>query len=668
MTRDFIGCLVVALTPLSLIAQTGPDFGDSKTVSAEVDNILATRCVSCHGPEQKKGGLDLSRRAKALKGGDSGVVIVPGSPEESPLVDKVIDGEMPPTGKLARSQIASVRAWVEAGATYIHEPITPRRAGADWWSLRPIRPVSPPVSRPNPSSGNSNSTQDSMPAKWNRTAIDAFIMAELRANGLTPAPAADAATLIRRVTFDLTGLPPTPDDVDAFVAAIAIDPLAYESLVDRLLASPQYGERWGRHWLDVVRFGESQGYETNLPRPTAWPYRDYVIRAFNRDTPFPQFVLDQLAGDTLNSSFDQAVQHQERDMSIAHDWITQSATGFLVGGTHDIVGNQTIEGALQQRADDLDDMITATSTTFLGLTVQCARCHDHKFDPIAQTDYYAMQAIFAGVNHAEREMAAPDQERRSREAAAINTELAQIERRLDSHESLARPDRDNPARPMVNARRNVERFGPVLARMVRLTILATADRTEPCIDEIEVYPASTPDSTQSPVNVAMSAAGGEASASSEYPGAAIHKIVHLNDGRTGNGRSWISKTAGKGSVTIVWREPALIDRVVWSRDREEVYRDRLATEYYVEAALEPGRWQVVASSLDRLQYDPKGAAAQSEHRAAHLTPELVRERAELTKRQSQLRAGCRNSVPRSKCMPARSASPGRRICWSAAIQ
>ena len=636
--RDFIGCLFVALTPLSLMAQTGPDSGDSRNVSKEIDTILATQCVSCHGPEQKKGGLDLSRRATALKGGDSGVVIVPGSPEESPLVDKVVGGEMPPRGNLARSQIAAVRAWVEAGANYSHEPITPRRAGADWWSLRPIRPVSLPVTHANPSSRNSNSTQDPVPAAWIKTAIDAFIMAELRANGMAPAPAAGPATLIRRVTFDLTGLPPTPEDVEAFVAAMAIDPLAYESLVDRLLASPHYGERWGRHWLDVVRFGESQGYETNLPRPTAWPYRDYVIRALNRDTPFPQFVLDQLAGDTPISSARQPVQDRAQDMSNIHDWITQSATGFLVGGTHDIVGNQTIEGALQQRADDLDDMITATSTTFLGLTVQCARCHDHKFDPIAQTDYYAMQAIFAGVNHAERDVAGPDCERRSREAAAINTELAQIERRLDGHEPLARSDRDNPARPMVNVRRNVERFRPVTARMVRLTILATTDRTEPCIDEIEVYTSSAPDSTQSPVNVALSAAGGEASASSEYPGAAIHKVVHLNDGRTGNGRSWISKTAGKGSVTVAWREPALIDRVVWSRDREEVYRDRLATEYYLETALEPGRWQVVASSLDRFPYDPNGSAAQSNHRATSLTTELDPERAELTKRQSQLRA------------------------------
>ena len=292
----------------------------------------------------------------------------------------------------------------------------------------------------------------------------------LSAGGLSPGPAADAATLIRRVTFDLTGLPPSPEEVDAFVAAATNDPLAYERLVDRLLASPQYGERWGRHWLDVVRFGESQGYETNLPRPGAWPYRDYVIRAFNRDIPFPQFVRDQLAGDAGGS-----------------DWLTQAATGFLVGGTHDIVGNQTIEGMLQQRADDLDDMITATGTTFLGLTIQCARCHDHKFDPIAQSDYYGFQAIFAGVNHGERELTRPDQEGRQREAAAIRAELARIEQRLDLHEPLARPDRDGPERPMVNARRNVERFAPVKARMIRLTILATSDRTEPCLDEVEVY-------------------------------------------------------------------------------------------------------------------------------------------------------------------------------------
>jgi hypothetical protein len=635
--RSLVGCLVVALTPPCLMAQTGHDSAEFRNVSTEVGTILATQCVSCHGPEQRKGGLDLSRRATALKGGKSGVVIVPGSPGDSPLVDKVVDGEMPPKGKLALRQVTAIRAWVEAGAPYINEPISARRAGVDWWSLQPIRPISPPVARTPPFRADSNNTNDPVIARWIKTPIDAFIMAELAANGLAPAPAAGPATLIRRVTFDLTGLPPTPEDVDDFVAATAIDPLAYESLVDRLLASPQYGERWGRHWLDVVRFGESQGYETNIPRPTAWPYRDYVIRAFNRDTPFPQFVRDQLAGDTPFSSAHQPVEYQAQDTRNVPDWISEAATGFLVGGTHDIVGNQTVEGMLQQRADDLDDMITATSTTFLGLTVQCARCHDHKFDPIAQTDYYAMQAIFAGVNHAEREVAAPDRGRRSRGTAAINTELAHIERRLDGHDPLARPDLDTPRRAMVNPRRNVERFPPVMSRMIRLTILATADRTEPCIDEIEVYTSSAPDSTQSPVNVALSAAGGEALASSEYPGAAIHKVVHLNDGRLGNSRSWISRTARKGSVTVAWRDPAMIDRVVWGRDREQVYSDRLATEYYLESAAEPGRWQVVASSLDRVPYDPNVPAAQTAQTTAGLAPEWVRERAELTARQAKLR-------------------------------
>ena len=314
---------------------------------------------------------------------------------------------------------------------------------------------------------------------------------------------------------------------------------------------------------------------------------------------FPSSSCEQLAGDTRH----------------ARDWLTQAATGFLVGGTHDIVGNQTIEGMLQQRADDLDDMITATGTTFLGLTIQCARCHDHKFDPIAQKDYYGFQAIFAGVNHAERELAAPDSEGRRREAAAIAAELAQIEQRLDAHEPLAQPDRDSPVRPMVNARRNVERFAPVKARMVRLTILATSDRTEPCLDEVEVYTAATL-AARRPDNVALASAGGKASASSEYPDAAIHKIAHLNDGRLGNGRSWISRVPGKGSITIAWPEPATIDRVVWGRDREEVYRDRLATEYYLEAALEPGRWQVVASSLDRVRYDPNVSAAKSANASA----------------------------------------------------
>ncbi len=228
--------------------------------------------------------------------------------------------------------------------------------------------------------------------------------------------------------------------------------------------------------------------------------------------------------------------------SATADWLTQAATGFLVGGTHDIVGNQTIEGMLQQRADDLDDMITATGTTFLGLTVQCARCHDHKFDPISQKDYYSLQAVFAGVEHAEREVLAPDVLERQREARAVLAELATIDQQLDEHEPFAQPGRDKPGRAMVNARRNVERFAPVRARMVRLTILATNDRTEPCIDEIEVYTAATEaDKTRAkPTNVALATAGGVASASSEYPNSSDPQDRSL-ERRPG------SATAGAGS-------------------------------------------------------------------------------------------------------------------------
>jgi cytochrome c551/c552 len=613
--RAYLGRVVgtmigVVLMPMGVVAQTG----SGSALSRQVGTILANHCVSCHGPERKKGGLDLSRRATALAGGESGTAIVPGVPDDSLVVDRIAEGEMPPKGALAREQVAAVRDWVKAGALYESEPVAPRRAGADWWSLQPIRRVSPPHFQGHE-------------ADWVQTPIDAFIQAGLKSSALTPAPTADRLTLIRRLTWDLTGLPPVPEAVDAFVGDP--DPQAYEKLVDRLLASPQYGQRWGRHWLDVVRFGESQGYETNLPRPSAWPYRDYVIRAFNHDIPYPRFVLEQLAGDTLGQA----------DTARA-DWLTQAATGFLVGGTHDIVGNQTIEGTLQQRADDLDDMITATGTTFLGLTVQCARCHDHKFDPIGQKDYYSLQAVFAGVEHAEREVLAPDSLERQRKAAAVAAELATIDQQLDEHEPLAQPGRDKPGRPMVNPRRNVERFAPVRARMVRMTILATSDRTEPCIDEIEVYPAATEGrkTRPQPANVALATAGGVASATSEYPNSTSHRIVHLNDGQLGNGRSWISSVPGKGSITIAWREPASIDRVVWGRDREQVYRDRLAVEYYVETALDAEHWQVVASSLDRRPYDPNAADAKGLNPPAGLSAELSARRAKLRERLSQLGA------------------------------
>jgi len=541
-------------------AQAAPPTGAS-VFDEQVRPILTGKCLSCHAGDTKKGGLDLTRRASLLSGGESGPAITEGKPAESLLIEKLEAGEMPPKNPLTPQQVQAFRAWVEAGVPYSEEPLVPRRAGPDWWSLRPIGRHTPP---------------DSGGSAWVRTPLDAFVFAKLEERGLSPSPEADRPTLIRRLSFDLIGLPPTPAEIESFVNDP--DPNAYEALMERLLASPHYGERWGRHWLDVVRFGESEGYEMNHVRPNAWPYRDYVIRAFNRDTPLPRFVFEQLAADTLAES----------------DGLTQAATGFLVGGTHDQVGNATVEGQLQQRMDDLDDMITATGSAFLGLTVNCARCHDHKFDPITQKDYYGLQAVFAGVQHAERTVNVDDSPERRREAAEVGAELARVDREIDELEPVARPDLGMPGRARVSPKRNVERFAPVEARFVRFTVLATNDPREPCIDELEVWSAE-----DAPRNVALASLGSKATASSEYPNAAIHKIAHLNDGQHGNGRSWISRVARKGWAQIELPRVETIDRIVWGRDLEGVYQDRLPTEYYIEVARAPGEWRVVASSADR---------------------------------------------------------------------
>jgi mono/diheme cytochrome c family protein len=537
---------------------------DPAPPDATATNLLVEKCLACHASDARKGGLDLTRRDTAERGGDSGPAVVPGRPDESLLMEKVAAGEMPPKGRLSPEQVEALRAWVAAGAPYPDGPLQPRRAGPDWWSLRPIRrPEVPAVSRPG----------------WVRTPVDAFVLAKLDAAGLAPAPEADRRTHLRRVTFDLTGLPPTPEEAAAFEADSRPD--AYERLVDRLLANPAHGERWGRHWLDVVRFAESHGYETNQLRPNAWPYRDWVIRAFNRDLPFAQFVMEQLAGDTLPEA----------------DGLARAATGFLVGGSHDVVGNLTPEGQAQQRADDLDDLITATGTAFLGLTVHCARCHDHKFDPIAQRDYYALQAVFAGVQHADREIALDDESGRVAERAAIVSELAALDRRLDEREPIARHDLGAVGRPPVGARRNVERIAPRPAKSVRFTVLATNTGSEPCLDELEVWTAG--DDAR---NVALAAAGATAAASSTYPNSDLHRLEHIHDGRHGNARSWISAAPGKGWVRIDLAEPAVIDRIVWGRDREGAYTDRLPVEYTIEAAVAPDAWQVVASSADRAPF------------------------------------------------------------------
>jgi len=331
--------------------------------------LLEERCFPCHDAEQAKG--DLSFEAASLPED----LVVPGAPEESLLIELVTgpDPEMPKEGKpLTEGEVGFLRAWVESGGTWIEGEV----GAQGWWSLRAPDRVTPPE-------------PEAAWRDWARDPIDGFILAGLRARGLKPSPEADRRTLLRRLHFDLVGLPPSPERLENFLADTSPD--AYEREVDRLLASPRYGERWARHWLDVVHYADTHGYDKDKTRPNAWPYRDWVIHALNEDKPYAQFVSEQLAGDVLYEDDPSAVV----------------ATGMLAAGPWDYVGHVELrEGTLDKKKTrnlDRDDVVTNVFSSFQSLTVHCARCHDHKFDPITQAEYYNLQAVFAGIERAERE-------------------------------------------------------------------------------------------------------------------------------------------------------------------------------------------------------------------------------------------------------------------------
>ena len=409
------------------------------------------------------------------------------------------------------------------------------------------------------------------------TPLDAFILAKLGDNGLSLSPAADRRTLIRRLKFDLLGLPPTAEEVEAFVADKSNE--AYSKLVETYLASPQYGERWARHWLDAVRFAESNGFETNQPRRNAYHYRDWVINSLNADKPFDRFVKEQIAGDSLGAD---------------------AATGFLVAGAWDEVKSPDITLTLQQRADELHDMVATTGSAFLGLTVGCARCHAHKFDPVPQVDYYRFKAVFAGVQHGDRFIRT--EPGKADEIAKVRAELAAIEMQLAALEPNADPAATEARRPPVNAKQNTERFARVKAKYVRFVIFET-NNLEPCLDELEVFTAG-----EKPMNVALASAGAKARSAGDYPMSDLHRLVHLIDGKYGNGRSWISNTVARGRIEVEFADAREIDRIVWGRDREGKFGDRLATRYRIDVSLDGTAWSVVASSDDRLPFDPKADA------------------------------------------------------------
>jgi hypothetical protein len=336
--------------------------------------VLAKNCFACHSHEGKvsRGGLVLDTKMGPLTGGDSGAAIVPNDVDASLLIQAIRQTgrrKMPPGGKLPEAVIADFEKWVNMGAPDPRETAATvsKAPSINWEIARKFWAFVPPAAEPAPK------TRD---AKWAATAIDAFVLAKLEAKGLKPVAEADRRTLIRRLYLDLTGVPPKPEEVDLFLADKSKD--AYEKVIDRLLASPLYGERWGRHWLDVARYGETTGRTRNAPFPFAWRYRDWVIDAFNSDLPYDQFVMKQIAGDLLEA---QSVQEKNAN---------RVATGFLALGAVDL--NELDKR--QYEMDVVDEQVHVVSKAFLGMTVGCARCHDHKFDPIPTRDYYAMAGIF----------------------------------------------------------------------------------------------------------------------------------------------------------------------------------------------------------------------------------------------------------------------------------
>ena len=370
--------------------------------------VLQKNCFTCHGAA-KTSGLDLRTQESALAGGMHGSVLVPSDPEQSrlyKLVTHIAEPAMPPGKKLTDDEIETLRIWIEAGAVYPkidatkadaaekaamakleERPITAEER--NYWAFRPVaRPTPPKV----------------VEADWNANPIDAFVLAAMKAKGLKPSPPADRRALIRRACLDVTGLLPSPEEVEAFVHDRSPD--AWPKLVDKLLASPHYGERWTRHWLDLARYADSEGFEFDRDRPDAWRYRDYVVKAFNNDKPYDQFVKEQLAGD----------EYVTTDMPSEAASESMIATGFLRLGP-------AIGGGERGKQDSLDDVITTTSMTFLGMTVGCARCHNHKFDPIPQKDYYRIQAVFFSTRPSNYALVSPEEVAKYRAAVNRITEL-----------------------------------------------------------------------------------------------------------------------------------------------------------------------------------------------------------------------------------------------------
>jgi hypothetical protein len=518
--------------------------------SPDAAALFSARCASCHGGEAPAAALNLSTGEGIAR------VVDAAQPSASRLLHMVESGQMPKAGpKLTADQIATIRTWIAAGAKW--SALTAQKP-PQWWSLKtPIKPAVPNISAA-------------------KTPIDAFLLARLREKSLQFSPQATHPDLIRRLHFNLTGLPPKPEDLQ----------LTFEQTVEKLLASRSYAERWARHWLDVVRFGETDGGEHNYERPHAWRYRDYVITAFRNDLPYNQFVTEQLAGDLLSPN----------------DVQTAAATGFLTAGPWDSVSAELNKDALMRKAarmDEFDDMITTTFHTFQGLTVNCARCHDHKFDPIPTRDYYRLASVFASVGFGNREVAPAEEKARinalrkpvTDKIAALQKQIDEIELPVKSRllraklEALDRARAAEPRRIPLNPVFNRAQFPALTTNHFRLTVNGKPAR----IDWLRILP---------------------------------------------NGPELSNLTGNEIPLPAVESATGL----AWSTDARYGRNDGAVNVYQLESSSDGATWQVVARSLDHVsKVELDMPSVTDAELTAALTPQAATERDALAARRAALR-------------------------------
>ena len=593
---------IVFLTKATASAQETIPSDQLQFFETKIRPVLAQECYGCHSQKapKTKGGLVLDSVSGWKLGGESGEpAILPGDPDHSPLWKAMThqDGlAMPPDKKLPDAILADFRRWIAMGAP---DPRTDtsveiKRADKNWWSLQPIAPSELPEARFR---------------QWDQP-IDRLVGSMLATKDLAPNPPAPLATLLRRIHYTLTGLPPTWEDHQQFQTQV--DQIgrqrALEALIDRLLDSRAYAEHWGRHWLDVIRFGESIGFERNVIIDDLWPFRDYVIRSIQQDKPFDQFIREHLAGDVIGRD----------NPSI------EIGTAFLVSGPYDDVGNQDPVAQANIRAATLDEIITASTSAFLGLTVSCARCHHHKFDPIPSEDYYRVRAAFEGIQHGRRILASP-QEKNAHDQAVkpLHQKIAEVDQKIQSIENAITArclewSKTLPlVRPKIAVSRTEETFAPIEAKYLRFTMHSHTGNPRSAVGsrlvEFEVW-----SSGPQPINVALQKHGGiaegaKAIVAEDFPDAYSASLV--NDGRYGE--QWM--IGNPAELRIQFKDPSTIDRIVFSNARTQDAERReiegeTPCEYSISVSIDGKTWTEVASSSDRQAWSDAHASHRVRHR------------------------------------------------------